>query len=72
MIAHKDEIYSRPKRTWFMTEKEKKLVAKAAKGSMEKGRDSVNKVISAEQAEDLKMKEKRKREREVLYCLGFM
>ncbi|XP_031119679.1 DEAD-box ATP-dependent RNA helicase 28 [Ipomoea triloba] len=64
MIAHKDEIYSRPKRTWFMTEKEKKLVAKAAKGSMEKGRDSVNKVISAEQAEDLKMKEKRKRERE--------
>lgn len=39
---------------------------------MEKGRDSVNKVISAEQAEDLKMKEKRKREREVLYCLGFM
>lgn len=37
---------------------------------MEKGRDSVNKVVSAEQAEDLKMKEKRKREREVLYCLG--
>lgn len=34
MIAHKDEIYSRPKRTWFMTEKEKKLVAKAAKVSM--------------------------------------
>lgn len=33
MIAHKDEIYSRPKRTWFATEKEKKLVAKAAKVS---------------------------------------
>lgn len=31
MIAHKDEIYARPKRTWFMTEKEKKLVAKEAK-----------------------------------------
>lgn len=31
MIAHKDEIYSRPKRTWFVTEKDKKLVAKAAK-----------------------------------------
>lgn len=31
MIAHKDEIYSRPKRTWFLTEKEKKLAAKAAK-----------------------------------------
>lgn len=33
MIAHKDEIYSRPKRTWFATEKEKKLVVKAAKVS---------------------------------------
>ena len=33
MIAHKDEIYSRPKRTWFATEKEKKLVAKVAKVS---------------------------------------
>ena len=31
MIAHKEEIYSRPKRTWFVTEKEKKLAAKAAK-----------------------------------------
>lgn len=31
MIAHRDEIYARPKRTWFVTEKEKKLVAKAAK-----------------------------------------
>lgn len=31
MIAHRDEIFSRPKRTWFVTEKEKKLAAKAAK-----------------------------------------
>lgn len=63
MIAHKDEIYSRPKRTWFLTEKEKKLAAKAAKASM--GKDSSgNEVISVQQAEDLKMKEKRKRERE--------
>lgn len=31
MIVHKDEIYARPKRTWFMTEKEKKLAVKAAK-----------------------------------------
>ncbi|XVF63671.1 hypothetical protein PTKIN_Ptkin09bG0105200 [Pterospermum kingtungense] len=64
MIAHKDEIYARPKRTWFMTEKEKKLVAKEAKASIEKGEGSANAVISAQQAEDLKMKEKRKRERE--------
>uniref|UniRef100_A0A5B6ZJ45 DEAD-box ATP-dependent RNA helicase 28 n=1 Tax=Davidia involucrata TaxID=16924 RepID=A0A5B6ZJ45_DAVIN len=64
MIAHKDEIYSRPKRTWFVTEREKKLAAKVAKASVDKGRSSGNEVISAQQAEDLKMKEKRKRERE--------
>nr|KYP60880.1 DEAD-box ATP-dependent RNA helicase 28 [Cajanus cajan] len=64
MIAHKDEIFSRPKRTWFVTEKEKKLAAKAAKASMDKNKSSGREVISAEQAEDLRMKEKRKRERE--------
>ncbi|XP_010246831.1 PREDICTED: DEAD-box ATP-dependent RNA helicase 28 [Nelumbo nucifera] len=64
MIAHREEIYSRPKRTWFATEKEKKLIAKAAKASMEKDKNSASEVISAQQAEDLKMKEKRKRERE--------
>lgn len=31
MIEHRDEIYSRPKKTWFLKEKEKKLVAKEAK-----------------------------------------
>lgn len=31
MIAHKEEIFSRPKRTWFVTEREKMLAAKAAK-----------------------------------------
>ncbi|GFZ10441.1 DEA(D/H)-box RNA helicase family protein [Actinidia rufa] len=64
MIAHRDEILSRPKRTWFVTEKEKKLVAKEAKASVEKGKSSGNQFISAQEAEDLKMKEKRKRERE--------
>ncbi|CAA0841164.1 DEAD-box ATP-dependent RNA helicase 28 [Striga hermonthica] len=64
MIAHKDEIYSRPKRTWFVTEKEKKLVAKEAKEALGKRKGSGNEAISAEQAEELKMKEKRKRERE--------
>ncbi|CAH8316841.1 unnamed protein product [Eruca vesicaria subsp. sativa] len=62
MIEHRDEIYARPKRTWFMTEKEKKLVAKAEKDST--GNPSGNELISADIAEDLKMKEKRKRERE--------
>lgn len=64
MIAHKDEIFSRPKRTWFVTEKEKKLSAKEAKASMDKETNSEKVVVSAQQAEDLKMKEKRKRERE--------
>ncbi|CAL0309750.1 unnamed protein product [Lupinus luteus] len=64
MITHREEIYSRPKRTWFVTEKEKKLGAKAAKASVDKGRSYGKEVISAEQAEDIKMKEKRKRERE--------
>ncbi|KDO84895.1 hypothetical protein CISIN_1g004808mg [Citrus sinensis] len=31
MIAHKEEIFARPKRTWFVTEKEKKLAVKADK-----------------------------------------
>ena len=31
LIAHREEIYSRPKKTWFVTEKEKRLVAKASK-----------------------------------------
>ncbi|KAJ0091775.1 hypothetical protein Patl1_26278 [Pistacia atlantica] len=64
MIAHKEEIFSRPKRTWFVTEKEKKLTAKEAKASIENGKGSRKEVISAQQAEDIKMKEKRKRERE--------
>ncbi|KAF9683155.1 hypothetical protein SADUNF_Sadunf05G0183100 [Salix dunnii] len=65
MIAHKDEIFSRPKRTWFVTEREKMLAAKAAKqSSAEKEKGSGNEVMSAQQAEDLKMKEKRKQERE--------
>ncbi|KAK4275493.1 hypothetical protein QN277_018565 [Acacia crassicarpa] len=64
MIEHREEIYSRPKRTWFMTGTEKKLAAKAAKTSNKKDKSSGKEVISAEQAEALRMKEKRKRERE--------
>ncbi|KAI9115539.1 hypothetical protein K1719_013208 [Acacia pycnantha] len=64
MIEHREEIYSRPKRTWFMTGTEKKLAAKAAKTSNKKEKSSGKEVISAEQAEALRMKEKRKRERE--------
>ncbi|KAG6785659.1 hypothetical protein POTOM_007232 [Populus tomentosa] len=62
MIPHKDEIFSSPKRTWLVTEREKMLAAKQS--SVEKEKGSGNEVMSAQQAEDLKMKEKRKRERE--------
>ncbi|KAL0553503.1 hypothetical protein IC582_007398 [Cucumis melo] len=64
MIVHQEEIFSRPKKTWFITDREKRLVAKAAKASLEKGKTSGNEAISAQQAEEEKMKEKRKRERE--------
>ncbi|RXH73435.1 hypothetical protein DVH24_016257 [Malus domestica] len=64
MIVHKDEIYSRPKRTWFVTEKEKRMVVNADKASNESEKHLGKEVISAQQAEDLKLKEKRKRERE--------
>ncbi|KAK4557420.1 hypothetical protein RGQ29_007253 [Quercus rubra] len=64
LIAHREEIYSRPKKTWFVTEKEKRLVAKASKAPVEKETNSGKAVISAQEAEDLKMKEKRKREHE--------
>ncbi|KAL6506044.1 hypothetical protein OROHE_022763 [Orobanche hederae] len=61
MILHKDEIYSRPKRTWFTTEKEKKFVAKASKEALVNKKGSkIEKFISAEDAEKLRMKEKRK------------
>ncbi|KAL5223961.1 hypothetical protein ABZP36_010600 [Zizania latifolia] len=63
MIAHKDEIYSRPKRTWFSTEREKKLLAKASKESLDQGKGNSG-VISAQQAEDLRLKEKRRKEHE--------
>jgi len=32
MLEHHDEIYSRPRRTWFMTEKEKANAEKTSKG----------------------------------------
>ncbi|KGN59951.1 DEAD-box ATP-dependent RNA helicase 28 isoform X1 [Cucumis sativus] len=64
MIVHQEEIFSRPKKTWFITDREKRLVAKAAKASLEKGKTSGNEAVSAQQAEEEKMKEKRKRERE--------
>ncbi|XP_021755300.1 DEAD-box ATP-dependent RNA helicase 28-like isoform X1 [Chenopodium quinoa] len=64
MIEHREEIFSRPKKTWFITEKEKNLIAKEVKGYSETKKNSGNVVVSAQQAEDLKLKEKRKRERE--------
>ncbi|KAI3929106.1 hypothetical protein MKW92_027689 [Papaver armeniacum] len=65
IIKHRDEIFSRPKKTWFSTEREKLLASQAAKkAAMNNGQGPSKEVISVQEAEDLKMKEKRKRERE--------
>ncbi|KAG0467014.1 hypothetical protein HPP92_018028 [Vanilla planifolia] len=64
MITHKEDIYSRPRKTWFATEKEKRLLVKASKDSLNNGQSSSNGMLSVKQAEELKLKEKRRRERE--------
>ncbi|XP_042373868.1 DEAD-box ATP-dependent RNA helicase 28-like [Zingiber officinale] len=64
MIMHKEEIFSRPQKTWFVTEKEKKALAKATKVSLDNVQNGRNPVMSAQEAEELKLKEKRRRERE--------
>ncbi|KAL8139044.1 hypothetical protein V2J09_005045, partial [Rumex salicifolius] len=64
MIEYRNDIFSRPRKTWFITEREKKEVAKAAKESSVKEKGGGKEIVSAEQAEEIKMKEKLKRERE--------
>ncbi|CAN6485308.1 unnamed protein product [Victoria cruziana] len=64
MIEHKTEIFSRPKKTWFETEREKKLAAKAAKASKGDILGSANTILSIQQSDDQKKKEKKQRERE--------
>jgi ATP-dependent RNA helicase DDX27 len=36
-LEHEDEIYARPARTWFQTEKEKKAAAAAAAAAAAQG-----------------------------------
>ncbi|KAL3689685.1 hypothetical protein R1sor_015994 [Riccia sorocarpa] len=62
IMEHEDEIYARPKRIWFQTEKEKKTIAKAAAGGKDASKNK--KIVSVEEAQALKEKEKRKAERE--------
>ncbi|KAG0567645.1 hypothetical protein KC19_7G151100 [Ceratodon purpureus] len=65
MMEHEKEIYSRPKREWFLTTKEKRTTAAAAKaGKAGVGEPSAVAVTSVEEADEAKRKEKRKRERE--------
>lgn len=65
MVEHKDEIYSRPKRTWFESDRDKKQLAKASKESKESTQTTaVKKVTSVQEADDLKRKEKRRLEYE--------
>eukprot|EP01018_Ginkgo_biloba_P019412 Gb_16576 [translate_table: standard] len=65
MMEYKDDIYSRPKRTWFESERDKKQLANAAKASKENLKDTaVKQITSVQEADNLKMKEKRRLERE--------
>jgi ATP-dependent RNA helicase DDX27 len=38
MLQHEDEMFSRPARTWFQTEKEKKSAAAAAAAAAAQGK----------------------------------
>jgi ATP-dependent RNA helicase DDX27 len=42
LIEHEAEIYSRPARTWFQSEKEKKKTAAAAKAAEVEGAAAVS------------------------------
>eukprot|EP00252_Welwitschia_mirabilis_P008114 TRINITY_DN19832_c0_g1_i1.p1 TRINITY_DN19832_c0_g1~~TRINITY_DN19832_c0_g1_i1.p1 ORF type:complete len:769 (-),score=195.09 TRINITY_DN19832_c0_g1_i1:1104-3410(-) len=60
MVEHADEIYSRPKKTWFQSNKDKKLLSKAAKELKKKDGNTDGQVTSMQEAEKLERKEKRK------------
>ncbi|CAK9872554.1 unnamed protein product [Sphagnum jensenii] len=66
MMDHEAEIYSRPKREWFQSSRDKRMIAAEAKAAKDgtRKRDKDQKVMSVEDAEEKKRKEKRKRERE--------
>ncbi|XP_057864908.2 DEAD-box ATP-dependent RNA helicase 28 isoform X1 [Cryptomeria japonica] len=65
MMEHKDEIHSRPKRTWFESERDKKLLAKASKQASNNEEPSAGKIVtSLEEADEMKRKEKQRIERE--------
>ncbi|CED85271.1 dead-domain-containing protein [Phaffia rhodozyma] len=58
LIEHRDEIMSRPARTWFQSEKEKKAAADASKATYVGGFDNKGKKVAAPEP-----KEKRKRDK---------
>ncbi|KAH9307942.1 hypothetical protein KI387_035853, partial [Taxus chinensis] len=64
MMEHKDEIYSRPKRIWFESQRDKKILAKESKAPTNEEGTTGKIVTSLEEAEDKKSKEKRRLERE--------
>ncbi|CAK9219563.1 unnamed protein product [Sphagnum troendelagicum] len=66
MMDHEAEIYSRPKREWFQSTRDKRMIAAEAKAAKDgtRKRDKDQKVMSVEDAEEKKRKEKRKREQE--------
>ncbi|CAI7814819.1 unnamed protein product [Closterium sp. NIES-53] len=82
MLTHRDEIFAKPKRTWFQSKREKEAVAEAAKavadaeeeggeGASGKGASGKGggkgggKVLSLEEVQEKRRKEKMKKQREV-------
>eukprot|EP00850_Spirogloea_muscicola_P009958 SM000057S18388 [mRNA] locus=s57:291437:296607:+ [translate_table: standard] len=76
MVEHEAEIYARPKKTWFQSNKERRATMTAAKAKgacvradqavKDKRGDSVKEAVvtSANSAKELRMKEKRRLEKE--------
>ncbi|CAI5508480.1 unnamed protein product [Closterium sp. Naga37s-1] len=76
MLTHRDEIFAKPKRTWFQSKREKEAVAEAAKAvadAEEEGGEGASgkgggkgggKVLSLEEVQEKRRKEKMKKQRE--------
>lgn len=59
MIEHEAEIYARPPRTWFQTEKQKKESAKRGRPGADEEGDSQGKVVKKQKREEGKGKKEK-------------
>lgn len=64
MIEHEAEIYARPPRTWFQTEKQKKETAKRGRPGADEEGDSQAKASKTQKREDGKGKKEKQSKRD--------